>query len=351
MKVYNVFAIILLSLFFVACNDSKKSDEIYFSFDTSAEKPSYTVTDAFSIKVLNSQNKAIDSIVYSVNGTRISSKTDISTVDFQLKDQKLGYQNITAAVYFDGQKEPQNIVTRAELVSNINPKLLKYEIVNTFAHDETSFTQGLEFYRDTLLESTGQHGTSYIRKYDYKTGKVYQQTDLEQQYFGEGITVFQNKVYQLTWQSGVGFVYNADNLKFEKQFIYDKKVEGWGLANDGEFIYQSDGTEKIWKLDPSTLKMIDYVNVYSAANKIKSVNELEYANGKMYGNIWQRDAVAVIDPTTGAVIEVLDLKDLRSTLTSKRAEALNGIAYNAKTKTFFVTGKLWDKMFEIRLVE
>ena len=350
MKFYNLFAFILLSTVLANCDGSKKSADQYFSFDESARKTTYTVDDAISLKIINAQNKAIDSVIYYVNGNRISTKTDISPVDFQMKGQKLGYQNIKTVVYFDGQTQSQELVTRVELVSNIHPKLLKYEIVNTYPHDITSFTQGLEFYRDTLFESTGQHGTSYIRKLDYKTGKVYKQVDLEQQYFGEGITVFHNKVYQLTWQSGVGLIYNADNLKLEKTFKYDKKVEGWGLTHDGEFLYQSDGTEKIWKMEASTQKMIDYVNVYSAASKIKSVNELEFVDGKIYGNIWQRDAIAVIDPKTGAVVEVLDLKDLRATLTSPRAEALNGIAYNKKTNTFFVTGKLWDKMFEIKLI-
>ena len=351
MKFYNLFAFILLSLVFANCDGSKKGADQYFSFDESGRKTNYTFDDAISLKILNAQNKAIDSIIYYVNGNRISSKTDISAVEFELNDQMLGYQNIKSVVYFDGQTQSQEVISRVELVSNINPKLLKYEVVNTYPHDETSFTQGLEFYRDTLLESTGQYGTSYIRKLDFKTGKVHQQVDLDQQYFGEGITVFQNKVYQLTWQSAVGFIYNADNLKLEKTFTYDRKVEGWGITHDGEFLYQSDGTEKIWKMEASTQKMIDYVNVYSAASKIKSVNELEYVDGKIYGNIWQRDAIAVIDPKTGAVIEVLDLKDLRPTLTSARAEALNGIAYNSTRKTFFITGKLWDKIFEIRIVQ
>ena len=351
MKFYNLFAFILLNTFLVSCDGSKKVAEPFFSFDETGRKTSYTADDAVSLKVQNPQNKVIDSIIYYVNGNRVSTSKDISPVNFDLKDHKLGYQNIKAAVYFDGETQSQEIVSRVELVSNIHPKLLTYKVVNTYPHDVTSFTQGLEFYRDTLLESTGQHGTSYIRKLDYKTGKVYQQTDLDQQYFGEGLTVFQNKIYQLTWQSGVGFIYNGDNLKLEKSYKYDRKIEGWGLTNDGTYIYQSDGTEKIWKMDPATQKMIDYVNVYSAGSKIKSVNELEFVEGKIYGNIWQRDAIAVIDPASGAVVQVLDLKDLRATLTSERAEALNGIAYNKKTKTFFVTGKLWDKMFEIQISE
>ncbi len=351
MKFYNIFAFIILNSFLISCDGSKNNKESFFSFDETGRKASYSADDALSLKIQNPQNKNIDSVIYYVNGNRVATNKDLKEVNFDLKGQKLGYQNVKAVVYFDGDIQSQEVVSRVEMVSNIHPKLLTYKIVNTYPHDPTSFTQGLEFYRDTLLESTGQHGTSYIRKLDYKTGKVHSQTDLEQKYFGEGITVFNNKVFQLTWQSGVGLIYNADNLKFEKTFNYDRKIEGWGLTNDGTYIYQSDGTEKVWKMDGATQKMIDYVNVYSAGSKIKSVNELEYVNGKIYGNIWQRDAIAVIDPASGAVVQVLDLKELRSKVTSERAEALNGIAYNKKTKTFFVTGKLWDKMFEIQINE
>jgi glutamine cyclotransferase len=160
-----------------------------------------------------------------------------------------------------------------------------------------------------------------------------------------------NKIYQLTWQSNIGFVYNASTLKREKTFTYDKPIEGWGMTNDGEYLYQSDGTEKIWKMNPETLKMIDYINVYAGSNKIKSVNELEFINGKIYGNIWQKDAIAVINPTTGAVEAILNLTDLRKQVTNDTAEVLNGIAYNPKTKTLFVTGKNWDKLFELKVLE
>jgi glutamine cyclotransferase len=212
-----------------------------------------------------------------------------------------------------------------------------------------AFTEGFEFYRDTLIESTGQKGASHFRKYDYITGKVHKQVNMDSQYFGEGITVINNKIYQLTWQSNVGFIYDANTLKQIKTFPYDKPIEGWGMTNDGKHIYQSDGTEKIWKMNPETQKMEDYINVYTNTNKIKSINELEWIDGKIYGNIWQKDAIAVINPITGAVEGVLNLAGLRSKIKFAGAEVLNGIAYNPKTKTIFVTGKNWDKMFEIRV--
>jgi glutamine cyclotransferase len=347
MKKRNLLFIILLASFIVSCGPSKNENEALFSFNTAAFKEVYQPTETVSLEVLNAQNKKIDSIIYYVNDAKIESKKGAEKVSLPLNDKKLGYQNIKALVYFEGQNV--ETTTRIEVVSNVEPKLLNYTIVNTFPHDTLAFTEGFEFYRDTLLESTGQKGASHFRKYDYKTGKVFKQINMEDQYFGEGITVISNQIFQLTWQSNVGFIYDANTLKKVKTFAYDKKIEGWGMTNDGENIYQSDGTEKIWKMNPETQKMEDYINVYTNTNKIKSINELEWIDGKIYGNIWQKDAIAVINPITGAVEGVLNLAGLRSKVKANPGDVLNGIAYNPKTKTIFVTGKNWDKMFEIRV--
>ena len=347
MKKYNSLLVILLALIVASCGGSKKDNENLFRFDTAAFKEVYQPNEMAILSVLNPQNKKIDSIIYYANDLKIGSKKDNEKISLSLSDKKLGYQNIKALVYFEGE----NIETtaRIEVVSSIEPKLLNYTIVNTFPHDTLAFTEGFEFYRDTLIESTGQKGASHFRKYDYKTGKVHKQVNMDSQYFGEGITVINNKIYQLTWQSNVGFIYDANTLKQIKTFPYDKPIEGWGMTNDGKHIYQSDGTEKIWKMNPETQKMEDYINVYTNTNKIKSINELEWIDGKIYGNIWQKDAIAVINPITGAVEGVLNLAELRSKIKFAGAEVLNGIAYNPKTKTIFVTGKNWDKMFEIRV--
>ena len=351
MKNYNFLSVILLGITIISCGDTKKLDSTLFSFDDSKFKELYQSQDVLELGILNPNSKEIDSVVYYVNDKNIGSKKGLDKISFALKDQKLGYQNLKAVVYFEG--ENSEATTRIELVSNIEPKLLKYIIVNTYPHDTTSFTEGLEFYKDTLYESTGS-GTdskSYLRKYDYKTGKVYNQINLDSQYFGEGITILNGKIYQLTWQEKTGFIYNADTWKLEKTFTYDKDIEGWGMTNDGKYIYQTDKTEKIWRMDPATQKMIDYVNVYSGSFKIKSINELEWINGKIYTNVWQKDLIAVLDPKTGAVEGVLDMSGLRKFINAGPNDVLNGIAYNPKTKTIFITGKNWDKMFEIKVSE
>lgn len=349
MKNHNILSIILLGVILVSCGSKGKDSATYFSFNTAAFKEQYQPNESISLEILNAQNKEIDSIIYYVNEIKIGSKKGTEKVPFDFKGKKLGYQNLKALVYFEG--ENVETTARVELVSDIEPKLLTYKIVNTFPHDTTSYTEGLEFYKDTLYESGGLYNKSKLFKSDYKTGKVYKNIKLDNKYFGEGITILNNKIFQLTWKELTGFVYNADTWKVEKTFQFDKKIEGWGMTNDGKFIYQSDGTEKIWKMNPDTQKMMNYINVYTNNSKIKSVNELEWVNGKIYCNIYTKDAIAVVNPENGAVEAILNMTDLRKQLQYSRAEVLNGIAYNAKTNTIFVTGKNWDKMFEIKVSE
>ena len=357
MKNHNFLFIILLGFILTNCGDTKKGENSIFTIDNNTFKAQYQPQESLQLGILNPNNKTIDSIVYFSNDKKITSKKDLEKATFELKDQKLGYQNIKAIVYFDGVNS--EATSRIELVSNVQPKLLKYKIENTYPHDYQAYTQGLEFYRDTLYEGTGNgsgptgnRGISSLRKTDYKTGKVYKKVELADEYFGEGITILNNKVYQLTWQNNEGYIYNADTFKKEKTFPYFKKIEGWGITNDGTYLYQSDGTEKIWKIDPATLKEVDYINVYSYETKVKSVNELEWIDGKIYGNIYQKDAIAVINPKNGAVEAIINLVDLKSKVTQlPDTDVLNGIAYNPKTKTIFITGKNWDKMFEISVSE
>ncbi|MEA9414578.1 glutaminyl-peptide cyclotransferase [Flavobacterium sp. PL02] len=351
MKKHNFLTFILLGITLVGCKETKKDENSIFSFDDSNFPAHFLTNQSVSLGISNPNSKQIDSIVYFVNDTKVGAVKGLNKLNFELKDQKLGYQKLKALVYYDG--ENAEATSRIELVSDIQPKLLKYKIVNTYPHDTKAFTEGLEFFRDTLYESTGQKGDSYFRKYDYKTGKVYKEITLDNKYFGEGITIINNKLYQLSWQEKTGFIYDINTLKLEKTFTYDKEIEGWGMTNDGKYIYQGDGTEKIWKMDPETQKMIDYINVYSGSSKIKAINELELINGKFYVNVFQKDAIAVVNQTTGAVEGILNMSGLRKQLASSITidDVLNGIAYNPKTKTIFVTGKNWDKMFEITVSE
>ncbi|WP_395053184.1 glutaminyl-peptide cyclotransferase [Flavobacterium sp.] len=352
MKKYNLLAFILLAITIMSCGDTKN----YFSINESKLETQYNPSDLLLLSVINNENETIDSVVYAINNKKIGSSKNSGDFKFELKNQKLGYQNITASVFFNGKTEIDS--TRVELVSNLKPKLLDYEIVNTYPHDIKAYTQGLEFFNDTLYEGTGNgagngtgiRGISSLRKTDYKTGKVYKKVELGEDYFGEGITILNNKVYQLTWLNNEGYVYNATTFEKVKTFQYFKKIEGWGLTNDGKNLYQSDGSEKIYKLNPNDLKEVDYINVYYLTDKVKQINELEWVEGKIYGNIYGKDAIAIINPLNGMVEGIVDLSKLEKLITKlPDTDVLNGIAYNKKTKTFFVTGKNWDKMFEITI--
>lgn len=350
---HKLLAITSLLLLGASCAGDKKN---LFSIDDSKFKLLYHQDDNVSLAVTNKKDKSIDSIAYFNGDKRIGSVKGNTVFNYSLKDQKLGYQNLKAVVYFEGDSTKTE--SRIELVSHIEPKLLTYTIINTYPHDIKAYTQGLEFHNDILFEGTGngagngtgERGVSSLRKVDYKTGKVLKKVELGSDYFGEGITVLNNKVYQLTWLNNEGYVYDAETFKKEKTFKYFKKMEGWGLTNDGKNLYQSDGTERITLLNPETLQQVDFINVYTAQNKIKAVNELEWIDGKIYANIYQMDALAIIDPKSGAVETVIDLSALKKKVTQHPdIDVLNGIAYNPKTKTIFVTGKNWDKMFEIKI--
>ena len=353
MKKYNLFFSITLLLFLSQCATDKKK---LFSFDESKFKLIYNTNDVVNLNLKNDKNKTIDSVVYFNNDKKIAAVKGNSTFNFPLQDQKLGYKNIKAMVYYEG--ENTEISTRIEITSAVEPKLLSYIIVNTYPHDIKAYTQGLEFYRDTLYEGTGNgagdgtgiRGISSLRKTNYKTGKVFKSIEMEEKYFGEGITILNNKVYQLTYKNNECYVYNVDTFKKEKTLPYFKPMEGWGFTNDGTNLYMSDGTESVHIINPIDLKLIETLFVYSGSTKVPAVNELEWVNGKILGNIYNKDAIAIIDPKNGAIEAVLNLIDLKSKVTQHPdVDVLNGIAYNPKTKTYFVTGKNWDKMFEISI--
>lgn len=346
MKNRNLFILFALSALFFSCKDETPS----FKFNTAHLKQHHKSVETISLEVLNEKNTTIDSVIYYINNQRIASVKGNSKLEYKLENERFGKKLLKGLVYFGGRT--QEINTSIEVVSSIEPKLLTYSILNTYPHDIQAYTQGLEFHNGILYESTGLYNRSSIRKTNHKTGEVLSKKDLESKYFGEGLTILNGKAYQLTWRENTGFIYNPETLEREKTFSYFKNVEGWGLCNDGEKLYFSDGTETIYILDPETLEEIDHINVYTALTKIPGVNEMEWVNGKIFANIYTKDAIAIIDPKTGAVESVIDFSALRSKVTQHdKLDVLNGIAYNPDTKTLFITGKNWDKMFEIKLEE
>ena len=223
-----------------------------------------------------------------------------------------------------------------------------YEIVHVWPHDPDAFTQGLIFHDGKLLESTGQIGRSSLRRVELQTGRVLQKVDVPEPYFAEGITLLKGKIYQLTWQHQVGFIYDA--WTFEKIGQFNYQGEGWGLTNDGQLLILSDGTYRIRFLDPDNFQVRKTIAVGDGSTPVTEINELEYVQGEIYANIWHADRIARIDPQTGRIVGWIDLTGLLSRGEVHDEEAvLNGIAYDETSGRLFLTGKLWPKLFEIRV--
>ena len=223
-----------------------------------------------------------------------------------------------------------------------------FEVVDSWPHDPGAYTQGLVYHEGRLFESTGLNGRSSLREVELATGKVLRRVDLPEAYFAEGMTIFGDRIYQLTWQSGKGFVYDLQSFQLQSEFAYEG--EGWGLTHDGRHLVMSDGTSRIRFLDPGSLAVLRTVDVVDNGQPVAWLNELEYVRGEIYANVWPTDRIARIDPQSGAVLGWIDLTGLLGPEDqTPTAEVLNGIAYDAAHDRLFVTGKFWPRLYQIRL--
>jgi glutaminyl-peptide cyclotransferase len=225
-----------------------------------------------------------------------------------------------------------------------------YEVVHTYPHDPRAYTQGLFYRNGFLYESTGLNGQSSIRKERLETGEILDRRDVPEQYFGEGIINWKDRLIEITWRTQVGFVYDLANFGLKSQFSYPG--EGWGLTQDGKRIIMSDGTAELRFWDPETLRETGRVRVTADGVPVDQLNELEWVKGEVYANVYQTDRIARIDPASGKVVGWIDLTGILSPADRVRqVDVLNGIAYDAATDRLFVTGKWWPKLFEIKLVK
>jgi glutamine cyclotransferase len=242
----------------------------------------------------------------------------------------------------------QNTTQNTDNVTN-NIPTQGYRIMKTYPHDNQAFTQGLVYHQGVLYEGTGLRGRSSLRKVELETGKVLQIHQLPDQYFGEGIVIWQDKIIQLTWQSQVGFVYDRETFEQVGEFNYP--TEGWGITHDGEKLIMSDGTDTLFFLDPETFQEIGRIQVRYGNQPVRQLNELEYINGEVFANVWMTDLIVRIDPETGEILGAIDLTGLYyPDAQYKGNDVLNGIAYDPEADRLFVTGKLWPNLYEIELV-
>lgn len=295
-----------------------------------------------------------DSIVYLLDSVKIASGKDSSALVVKTDSLKLGQRIITAKVYQNGKS--QDISTDIVLLPARAPEEYSYKIVKVFPHDTSSYTEGLQYVDGLLYESTGNYGTSTIRKSDLNTGKAIKVTKIDKKYFGEGISVVGDKVIQMTYREKVGFVYDKNNLNLLSTFENEVGNEGWGMCYDGKKLYFDDGTSRVWFLNKDNYHLTGYIDVFDDKGAVNEINELEYIDDKLYANVYTKDTIVVIEPKTGAVLKRVDMKNLWPVSNRPKDfdninNVLNGIAWDENGRRLFVTGKKWPHVYQIELVK
>lgn len=304
------------------------------------------------VKILFGKDRRVDSVVYLIDTTKITSKADTTSIKLKTEGLKLGSHLLTAKIY--GEGDPEELTSNINVLASKAPIEYAYKIIQTLPHDTSSYTEGLEYHDGYFYESAGDYGNSSLRKVEPSTGKVLQFIAIDKKYFAEGMTVIGDKIIQLTYKEKVGFVYDKATFKKLSEFSYTTGREGWGLAFDGKRILNTDGSNTIFFLDKDNYTRIGSIDVYDNKGPIENLNELEFIDGKIYANVYTTNDILIINPENGAVegkINLTGIFDLKYFKTDyeRGNNVLNGIAWDAKGKRLFVTGKKWPKLFEIKL--
>ncbi|WP_257659179.1 glutaminyl-peptide cyclotransferase [Parapedobacter lycopersici] len=329
-----------------SCNTQKKTAKFRFSSPTAGTM--VNVGDVLSLKLEFPDNlSAIDSVVYAIDDEVLARRTDSSVVSLETREAAFGNRTLSARLYHDGKEQVaySNIV-----VVPHPPKRYGFNVIHEYPHDPEAFTQGLEYENGYLYESTGLRGKSSLRKVAYQTGEVVQRINLDDRFFGEGMTIMGDRIVQLTYLEKVGFVYNKQTFAKTGEFAYGQSPEGWGLCYDGSRLIKSDGSSRLYFLNAASFAEEGFIEVYNSKGPVNSINELEWIDGKIYANIYQQDIIVIIDPASGAVEGEINLIGIYPNKEEIDNE-LNGIAYDRKGDRLFVTGKNWNKLYEIALVE
>lgn len=300
---------------------------------------------------LSLKSKA-DSVVFFADGVKLQKSAGEKPVSVPTNELPLGIKSITAKIY-RGNAEPEEIGTNIVVKSTLVPQKFSYTVQNTFKHDTSSYTQGLEFHNGFLYESDGLLGESSLRKTDPPTGKVLQVTKVRDEIFSEGITIVGDKILMLTYQNNLNLEFDLNSFKLLREFPGQYQREGWGLCNDGKVIYSTNGSNSIFILNKDTYMQEGSIEVYDQNGPVNELNELEFIDGRIFANIYNSNRIVMIDPANGQVTGEVDLTNLYPdadrTMKDSDGFVLNGIAWDSKGKRLFVTGKKWDKLFQIKL--
>ena len=306
------------------------------------------INQELSIELKEKNDLPFDSVRFYIDGKELEGSS--SKLSMDISKETLGKHLLSAVVSYDGIEKKIN--QEIYFLNDFSPKAYDFEIINTYSHDPKAFTQGLEFYNGYLYETTGQYGESSLRKVEIESGKVLQKQNLSDAFFGEGMTIYDQNIYVLTWRAKKGLIFDLNSLEPKGEFPYGQSKEGWGLTHSEKELIKSDGTENIYFLDPENQKEKRKIQAYTHSRKVEKLNELELVEGVIYANIWQQNGILMIDPNNGAILGVADLSGLKKQIKNNGDidQVLNGIAYDAVNKRLFVTGKNWNKLFEIKLI-
>jgi glutaminyl-peptide cyclotransferase len=345
------FIIFFLFVTYFSCsNKPKRSRKPVSSIAIFPKAKNYIYGNTISVNVKTKvKNGKIDKINLYYNDSLLkqTSQIDFTLENIEVKAVGKNTLSVTASKK-DGVKNSRVLFFNA--VSDVKPDKLKYSVINDYPHNKKFYTQGLVFYDDYLYEGTGVKGSSGIYKINLPTGKVLMQHLIDKKYFGEGITILNDKIYQLTYQAQKGFIYDLNNFSIIDSFIY-RSNEGWGLTNDGQNLIMSNGTNELIWLDPSDFSEIKKIQTANDKGIVNYLNELEYIDKKIYANVYTTNLIIIIDPQTGKVLSEINLEGIINMYKnfSDTIDYLNGIAYDNKKDRLFVTGKLWPRLFEIEL--
>lgn len=351
----SVFPLVLVSCLLVtvfSCsNKPKRSRKPVSVISVEPSKKNYVYGENVAVnvktKVKNGEIKSIQ-LFYGNRLLKESPELDFTVEKVVLNE--LGNDNFrVVATKTDGV---DNTRTKPfTVVSDIVPKKYSYQTINTYPHSRKHFTEGLEFYKGYLYESTGENGESGIFKTVVQTGNTLQSYYLDDIYFGEGISILNDKIYQLTYRAQKGFVYNVSNFAVIDSFSYQSK-EGWGMTNDGTNLIMSDGTHQLTWLNPTDFSVVKTLQVANNKGVISNLNELEYINGTIYANVYTTETIIQIDPETGKVLSEINLSGILNMYktATDTIDFMNGIAYDKNNDRIYVTGKWWPRLFEIQLV-
>ena len=357
MKTRSILLLAALSLSILSCKDKNATTTGEVNgVDITLFSPgayNYAAGDTVKMMAKYPSSLKVDSVVYLLDSARIGAVKDSSYVKIETAGLTLGTKTLTAKVYHGGKA--QDVTTNIYLTAAKAPELLTYKVIRKFPHDTSAYTEGLLYQDGYLYESTGTKGQSDIRKVDLETGKVLQKTKLGDKYFGEGSAIVGDKIVMFTWKEKVGFVFDKKTLKQIGQFNNNVGIEGWGVTFDGTKLYLDDSSNRIWFLDKDDYHQTGFIDVFDNNGPIEQINELEYIDGKIYSNIYTYDTIITIDPKTGAVLQSVNMMGLypykeRPAGFDGEQNVLNGIAWDAKGKRLFVTGKKWPWVYQVEFV-